>query len=173
MSFKTHGVNVFARHVAIDERGCFHSLRLKEELPSQKALEVNVSYSRANILRGMHTQIKRPQGKALCVLQGQILDVWVDVRPESPTFGMVESTLLDDLGNGIYLPPGLLHGFYAMKDSMVAYCVTHNSYDPFDQGGARWDSDLIKGHWPKFTKPVLSVKDDALPSRGDYLKTLK
>jgi dTDP-4-dehydrorhamnose 3,5-epimerase len=135
----------------------------------------NQSFSNQGVVRGLHFQ-KAPfaQGKLVRVLKGSIVDVVVDLRKGSPTFG--HSLLIpirSDKGNMVYVPVGFAHGFMAIEDSMVMYKCT-NSYDKASDGGVRWDDPDLNIDWGlKDRKPILSEKDRQLPFLKDILHDLK
>ena len=123
----------------------------------------NHSRSGKGVLRGLHGQLHRPQGKLIRVIQGEIFDVAVDVRPDSPTFGRWEGKNLSaDNFLQLFIPAGFLHGFCVLSAiAEVEYRCT-DYYDPKDEIGVRWNDPTIDIRWP-LSDPILSEKDKALP----------
>jgi dTDP-4-dehydrorhamnose 3,5-epimerase len=137
-------------------------------LPSSYCQD-NHSHSVPRTLRGLHFQTNPPQGKLIGVISGEIWDVIVDLRPQSPTFGQHASTeLKGDDGRLLWVPSGFAHGFCVVGDAPaeVVYKVDA-PYEPAAEGGILWcDPDLgIK--WP-VQDPILSVKDQQLPTFEMY-----
>jgi dTDP-4-dehydrorhamnose 3,5-epimerase len=141
----------------------------------------NVSYSVPGVLRGLHFQHPIGQGKLVNVLVGEIYDVAVDVRPDSPTFRRwVGVVLSSENHKQLWIPEGFAHGFVARKTSVVAYKMT-TPYDPKGQRGVLWCDEEIGIDWAA-ESPLLSDKDaqapklkdipvDTLPSVQSYNRT--
>ncbi len=123
----------------------------------------NRSLSARGVVRGLHFQRTRPQGKLVTCVWGEIYDVAVDLRRSSPTFGRWESfTLSGENGAQVYVPPGFAHGFCALSEiALVVYKCT-DFYCPGDDRGIRWDDPDLSIPWPA-DSPVLSEKDANLP----------
>jgi len=118
-----------------DRRGYFAELYRSSELAHlgiPTPVQLNASFSVRGVVRGLHYQLPpREQGKLVFVPGGRILDVAMDVRRRSPTFGQYASAELDEESGGmLWIPPGFAHGFQALEDSLVVYMVTHNEYAP-------------------------------------------
>lgn len=151
-----------------DERGFFRELWNAERsaetgLPCA-FVQTNHSRSVRNVLRGMHFQRRWPQGKWVTVIRGEILDVVVDLRPGSATFGCSAAFELGEAeGRALYVPPGLAHGFLVRSE--IADVVYHTTapYRPGDEGALRWDDPCIARLWPVDVTPQLSAKDAAAP----------
>lgn len=130
----------------------------------------NFSSSRRGTLRGLHYQRKRPQGKLVHVTRGEVFDVAVDVRPDSPTFGQSFGTLLSATNHRqMWIPPGFAHGFLVTSEEAdFAYKVTE-IYDPTDEYVIAWDDPDLAIPWPlSDTAPILSSRDAKAPRlRGD------
>jgi dTDP-4-dehydrorhamnose 3,5-epimerase len=146
-----------------DERGfffeSFNEKTFKEAGLDLKFVQDNQSFSIAGVVRGLHFQ-KPPfaQGKLVRVLKGKILDVAVDLRPGSATFGRWEALLLDDEKNNmIYVPEGFAHGFAALEVSSVLYKCT-NIYNKPSESGIHWADPDLKIDW-KVNQPIVSEKD--------------
>ena len=149
-----------------DERGfffeTFNESTFEKAGLDLKFLQDNQSYSIPNVIRGLHFQ-KAPfaQGKLVRVLKGKILDVAVDIRSGSPTFGQWESIILDDeKSNMIYIPEGFAHGFSTLEESIVFYKCT-NIYNKPSEGGLNWADPDLKIDW-QIKNPIVSEKDQEL-----------
>jgi len=146
-----------------DSRGWFmenwHAERYRDAGIDAEFVQDNVSYSTRNVLRGMHFQEPHPQGKLVWAVTGEIWDVAVDVRADSPTFGAWEGvTLSADNGRQLYLPPGFAHGFVVLSDSAIVTYKCTTKYRPEAERTLRWDDPEIGIDWP-VREPVLSEKD--------------
>jgi len=122
----------------------------------------NYSRSRKNVLRGLHYQVVRPQGKLIRVLRGEIFDVAVDLRRSSPTFGKWAGFNLSDKDSRMaWIPPGFAHGLLALSEvADVLYKMT-DFWSPEHERAVAWDDPQIGVRWPLQGKPVLSEKDKA------------
>lgn len=151
-----------------DERGHFFESYNKPLFASlglpMEFVQDNQSFSTKGVLRGLHFQNEPfAQGKLVRVISGQVLDVAVDLRPESPTFGQYETFLLDaKLANMAWIPEGFAHGFVALQDSIFSYKCT-NVYNKQAEGGIRWDDPDLNIKWGVST-PNVSEKDQVLPT---------
>jgi dTDP-4-dehydrorhamnose 3,5-epimerase len=123
----------------------------------------NQSRSMAGTIRGLHLQLRRPQGKLIRVIEGEVFDVAVDVRRGSPSFGKwVGVTLSADNFKQCYIPPGFAHGFAVLSDvAQVEYKCT-DFYDPGGELGIAWNDPAIRVAWP-IAQPVLSERDQHHP----------
>lgn len=153
--------------VARDERGRFfesyHRDKLERVGIDACFVQDNQSSSVTRVLRGLHAQLERPQGKLVRVLRGEIFDVAVDIRPDSSTFGHWTSVRLsEDNLLQLWLPPGFAHGFCALSDVAEVFYKCTALYDPADEIGVRWNDPRIAIEWP-VEAPILSPKDAALP----------
>lgn len=148
-----------------DERGWFRELWRQAVAAGQGLppfVQDNCSASRAGVLRGLHFQHQRPQGKLITVLQGAIYDVAVDLRRDADTFGRwVAVELRAGDGRQLYIPPGFAHGLLALEDAIVHYKCTEY-YDPALDAAVRWDDPDIGIAWP-VARPQLSRKDAGAP----------
>jgi dTDP-4-dehydrorhamnose 3,5-epimerase len=125
----------------------------------------NQSRSVRGVLRGLHFQKTHPQGKLVRVLEGEIFDVAVDIRPGSPSRGKWHGVVLNDrLQNQFYVPPGFAHGFLVLSESaLFAYKCT-DFYYPDDEGGIVWNDPALGIEWPRLGMDyILSEKDKKLP----------
>ncbi len=119
----------------------------------------NQSFSTAGVLRGLHFQNPPfAQGKLVRVITGKVIDIAVDIRPGSPTFGKYEKFVLDaTLQNMVYIPEGFAHGFAALEDSVFAYKCTNN-YNKAAEGGIIWNDPDLNIDWG-IESPNVSEKD--------------
>jgi dTDP-4-dehydrorhamnose 3,5-epimerase len=122
----------------------------------------NHSRSAKNVLRGLHYQIRQPQGKLVRVLRGAIFDVAVDLRESSPTFGQwVGVELTDEDHRQLWVPPGFAHGFVVLSDSTDVLYKTTDYYAPEFERCISWSDSAIGIDWPIQHEPQLSTKDRA------------
>jgi dTDP-4-dehydrorhamnose 3,5-epimerase len=123
----------------------------------------NVSSSARGVLRGLHYQWPRPQGKYVSVLEGEVWDVAVDLRRGSPTFGRWTAVVLSaENRRHFWIPPGFAHGFVALsKRAVFAYLCTE-TYDREADAGVRWNDAALAIDWP-VSAPLLSDKDAKAP----------
>ncbi|MEM8962927.1 MAG: dTDP-4-dehydrorhamnose 3,5-epimerase [Acidobacteriota bacterium] len=156
-----------------DHRGFFletwHAERYAENGIALPFVQDNHSKSSPGILRGLHAQLARPQGKLVRCLEGAIFDVAADVRRGSPTFGQwVGRTLSAENHHQLWVPPGFVHGFCVLGDApaQVAYKCT-DLYDQADEYGVRWDDPDLGIEWP-IDDPTLSAKDAAAPLLAEH-----
>jgi len=120
----------------------------------------NHSRSEQGVLRGLHYQIKQPQGKLVRVVRGAVFDVAVDIRKSSPTFGQWEGTeLTEDNHRQLWVPPGFAHGFLVLSDSADFLYKTTDYYAPEHERCISWNDPAIGIEWPIEGDPQLSAKD--------------
>ncbi len=161
------GVLIIEPRVFGDERGYFmetwQQQRYAEAGMPEQFVQDNISFSRRGILRGLHYQHPQGQGKLVYVLQGEVFDVAVDVRAESPHFGRWAGAMLSaENKRQFYIPPGFAHGFCVTSETaLFAYKCTE-FYNPAVEGCVRWDDPEIGITWP-ITSPTLSGKDSTAP----------
>jgi dTDP-4-dehydrorhamnose 3,5-epimerase len=151
-----------------DERGffleTFHLAKVRELGITESFVQDNHSCSRKGTLRGLHYQLRHPQAKLCRVVEGQALDVVVDVREGSPHFGKWTSVLLSaERQNQIYVPTGFAHGFLALTDSVQFLYKCSDYYHPEDECGVLWSDSELKISWG-IESPIVSEKDSKLPS---------
>ncbi|MDX7686064.1 dTDP-4-dehydrorhamnose 3,5-epimerase [Aeromonas oralensis] len=151
-----------------DERGFFYETyqdaRYKAAGITADFVQDNRSRSTQNVLRGLHFQKTKPQGKLVTVTQGRVFDVAVDLRPDSPTFGQHESVLLTGENKvQFYIPPGFAHGFCVLSETADFQYKCTDYYDPTDESGLLWNDPALGIAWP-LTAPLLSPKDSVQPT---------
>jgi len=152
------GLEIFDSKNIYDYRGYFRELFLKKKTRNNLIFTI-VSKSKKNVLRGLHMQSKKQQGKYMSVVKGKILDVCVDCRKKSKTFGKNYRIILSEKNaRSIYIPPGFIHGFLGLeKENIVVYGCT-NYRDKNSEIGVLWNDADLKIKWP-IKKPIISVKD--------------
>jgi dTDP-4-dehydrorhamnose 3,5-epimerase len=122
----------------------------------------NHSRSSKNVLRGLHYQIKQPQGKLVRVVTGEVFDVAVDLRKNSPTFGQWAGvTLSAENKRMLWLPEGFAHGFLVLSDSADFLYKTTDYYAPEHERCVLWNDPAIGIDWPLAGQPILAAKDKA------------
>jgi dTDP-4-dehydrorhamnose 3,5-epimerase len=150
-----------------DQRGHFletyrSELYLECGLP-ERFVQDNLSYSRKGVLRGLHYQLGRPQGKLVSVILGEVFDVSVDIRRESPTFGQwVGLTLSATNYRQIYIPEDFAHGFCVLSETAILMYKCTEYYAPKEERGLRWNDPSLGIEWP-VQEPIISDKDSELP----------
>ena len=150
---------VFKSKNFFDNRGHFRELALRKKIKKELIFTV-MSKSNKNVLRGLHMQKKFKQGKYISCLKGEILDVVVDCRKKSKTFGKHFKIILSEKNcKSIYIPPGFLHGFLGLgKENIVIYGCT-NYRDQKSEIGVSWNDKDLKINW-NIKSPILSKKDN-------------
>ena len=156
----------------LDNRGYFKEL-IKENNFNLKFPFVVMSYSKKDVIRGLHIQTKNSQGKFLSVIKGKIFDVALDLRKNSRTYGKYFNCILSEKNSkSIYIPPGFAHGFCGLdKENYVIYSCTkyRNSRT---EVGIKFDDPFLKIKWP-VKKPIISKKDKKNFSFTEYEKKNK
>jgi len=167
------GVYTIEPDVYEDDRGffmeTFHIERYRKLLGTNvDFVQDNISRSSKNVLRGMHFQKNYPQGKIVKASRGEILDVIVDLRKNSPTYGTWESFKLSEQNKlQVWIPPGFAHGFLVLSDSADFEYKCTEYYHPEDEHCLIWNDPEVAINWP-INDPILSEKD----KRGLSLKDL-
>ena len=150
-----------------DYRGYLKEL-LKEKNIRKKFVFSILSFSKKNVVRGLHIQTKESQGKYVSVLKGKIFDVAVDLRKNSKTFGKYYSCILSESNSkSVYIPPGFAHGFLTLgKENYVLYSCTQYRNSKFEKS-IRFDDKNLKIKWPS-VNPIISNKDRKAMSFTEY-----
>lgn len=134
----------------------------------------NQSASTQGVLRGLHFQIEHPQSKLVRVVEGEVFDVCVDLRPDSATFGKWEGvTLSAENHRQFFIPQGFAHGFYVLSPTAVFCYKCDDVYHPNDEGGLMWNDPSIGVEWPlvEGVELNLSDKDTKHPSFEEWRKS--
>lgn len=148
-----------------DSRGSFQESYNKkkfEKLIKKKIdfVQDNISISKKNVLRGIHYQINNPQAKLVNVLKGSILDIAVDLRKKSKTFGKWQAFFLNEQDNKfLWIPEGFGHAFLSLKKDSQLFYKVNNFYDPKDQNVIIWNDSQLNIKWPLKKKPIISKQD--------------
>ena len=152
-----------------DKRGYFKEL-IKEKQIKKKLPFTVMSYSKKNVIRGLHIQTKNSQGKLISVLKGKIYDVALDLRKNSKTFGKVFSCILSEKNSqSIYIPPGFAHGFCGLgKENYIIYSCTQYR-DKASEKGIKYNDKKLNIKWPT-KKPVVSKKDQSAIAFVEFKK---
>ncbi len=162
-----HDVLVIEPKVFGDARGFFFESFNQKAFNELTGLSVNFvqdnhSRSAKGVLRGLHYQIRQPQGKLVRVVRGVVFDVAVDIRKSSPTFGKwVGVELTEDNHRQLWVPPGFAHGFLVLSDSADFLYKTTDYYAPQYERCIAWNDPAIHIQWPANFPPQLSAKDSA------------
>ncbi|HSR87818.1 MAG TPA: dTDP-4-dehydrorhamnose 3,5-epimerase [Pontiella sp.] len=155
-----------------DDRGFFqqtyHYEQYAEAGITVRFVQDNWSRSSRGVLRGLHYQHAHPQAKLVSVTQGEVFDVAVDMRMNSPTFGRwVGERLSADNGHQMYVPAGFAHGFLVLSDTVDFVYKCSGFYAPGDEYGVIWNDRDIGIEWPAVDEPLVSEKDAILPNLAD------
>jgi len=152
-----------------DKRGYFKEL-IKEKQIKKKLPFTVMSYSKKNVIRGLHIQTKNSQGKLISVLKGKIYDVALDLRKNSKTFGKIFSCILSEKNSqSIYIPPGFAHGFCGLeKENYIIYSCTQYR-DKDSEKGIKYNDKKLNIKWPT-KKPVVSKKDQSAIAFVEFKK---
>ncbi len=168
---KLPGVLVLEPDVFSDERGFFletwNSTRYEKAGIKGPFVQDNISFSKRGALRGLHFQYPQSQGKLVQVLSGEVVDVAVDIRKSSATFGQWISEVLSGANHRqMYIPPGFAHGYCVTSETAVFSYKCTDFYNPGSEGGIIWNDPDINIDWP-MEEPILSSKDADYPRLKD------
>ena len=166
---KIDGLFIVKNKKFIDRRGYFKEL-YRENIIQKRFPFLVMSFSKKNVVRGLHIQKNKMQGKFVTVLKGKIFDVAVDLRKKSKTFGKYFTTVMSEKNSkSIFIPPGFAHGFLSLdKENFVIYsCTKYRSKN--DEIGIKYDDSTLKIKWPS-NKIILSDKDKKNLSFEEYRK---
>jgi dTDP-4-dehydrorhamnose 3,5-epimerase len=162
------GVTLIEPDVFKDSRGFFletwHQKRYAEAGIAGPFVQDNLSFSGRGTLRGLHAQVRRPQGKLVRAVEGEMLDVAVDIRRGSPTFGRwVGYVLSGENFRQLWIPPGFAHGFCVLSERVHVEYKCTDFYDKSDEITIAWNDPQIGIDWPA-KEPLLSARDAAAPT---------
>ena len=165
------GALVLEPKVFTDDRGFFlesYNEKAFQEIGIRdNFVQDNHSYSKHGVLRGLHYQVEKPQGKLVRVVSGEVLDVFVDLRRSSPTFGRWHGVKLSgDNRRLAWVPAGLAHGFYVLSDSAHVLYKASEFYFPELERTVLWNDPDLNINWKNVEEPLLSEKD----KKGKRLK---
>jgi len=159
-------VRVFEPRVFGDERGFFLEINARHKLVKMgitvEFVQDNLSHSKAGVLRGLHYQLGAGQARLIKLVTGRVLNVALDVRRGSPTFGTWEAVELDTRAHRmIYIPAGFAHGFYTLEEANLL-CKCSDRHHPELERGIAWNDSSLAIDWPS-ASPRLSERDRRLP----------
>lgn len=170
---KIEGLRVITPFFTEDQRGYFLK-NMEKDIFSGFGIEMDIyeefeTYSKKNVIRGLHFQTQNPQGKLVRAVKGSIMDVAVDLREGSSTFGRWESVMLSDENHeAFWIPAGFAHGFEVIsEDALVSYKCVGKFLSEYDTG-IKWDDPDIGIKWMA-KEPVLSAKDNQLMSLKEFV----
>ena len=157
---------IVENHKYLDNRGEFRELLVEKNIKIKFPFNV-ISKSKKNVIRGLHYQLNKSQGKFISVIKGEILDVALDLRKNSNTFGKHYAVILSDKNcKSIYIPEGFAHGFSCLGgENIVIYSCT-NYRNASEERGILWNDETLKINW-KIKKPIISNKDKNNPKFKD------
>jgi len=170
-----NGAVIIEPKVFGDERGFFLETFQAERYKAMAGIDLpfvqdNHSRSGKNVLRGLHFQKTKPQGKLVRVVRGEVFDVAVDIRKGSPTYGQWAGVILSEENKRqFWVPPGLAHGFVVLSDVADFEYKCTDYYDPSDEGCLMWNDPTVGIEWPEGIEPILSAKDQSGLALGELL----
>ncbi len=155
---KIKGLVLLSTNIYKDRRGFFKEIE-KEKILKKKFVFDCFSYSKKNTLRGLHLQTKNSQAKIVTVVQGKILDVVVDLRKKSKTYGKYFSIRISQNSNfSIYIPENFAHGFLCLSKECAVYYKCTKYRDKNSETTIKWNDNKLNIKWP-IRRPILSEKD--------------
>lgn len=171
---KLSGVLIIEPEIFHDKRGFFkETFKLKQYQDAGihfPFVQDNFSRSQKGVLRGLHLQKSKPQGKLISCSLGSIYDVAVDIDPTSKNFGNYVGVELNEKNHlQLWIPPGYAHGFCVLSEHADIFYKCTNYYSPKDEGGLIWNDPDVAIDWP-IKSPLLSNKDKLLPSLNEIKK---
>ena len=171
ISTKFLDLKIIKSKIHKDSRGFFKEDFKKKFFNNKKFVFGCTSSSKKNVIRGLHMQTKFSQGKYLSILKGEILDVVVDLRKNSKTFGKHFKILLSDKnGKSIFIPPGFAHGFLGLKKENIIYYYCTNYRSVKHEVGLLWNDKDLKIKWP-IKNPIVTKKDKKNLSFKEFKNT--
>ena len=166
------GLLIIQPEVFEDDRGfffeSFNAQKIKGAGIAESFVQDNLSKSTKDVLRGLHFQNPPfSQGKLVSVVRGSVLDIAVDIRKESSTYGQHHSIILSEQNKTqFYVPPGFAHGFKTLEDDTIFSYKCTNGYNKDSEGSIKWDDSDLKIDW-QIENPIVSEKDQVAPSFKD------
>ena len=159
---KFKGLLVIENQKFVDNRGLFREILVEKNLKLRFPFNV-ISLSKKNVIRGLHYQLIKPQGKFISVIKGRILDVALDLRKNSKTYGKYFEIILSEKNcKSIYIPEGFAHGFSCLdKENLVIYSCT-NYRNKKGERGILWNDKNLNINW-RVKNPIISKKDKKNP----------
>ena len=155
---KISGLKIIKTKMFFDNRGFFKEIFKNNLIKKNFKFDV-MSLSKKNVIRGLHIQIKKPQAKVITVVSGKIMDVAVDLRKNSKTFGKYYSLIISDKSEySFYVPEGFAHGFLCLSDKCIVHYKCSEYRHKESETTLDWRDQEVKIKWP-IKKPILSKKD--------------
>ena len=168
---KFKGLLIYQKDSFSDRRGYFRELYLQKHFRTKFPFDA-MSFSKKNVLRGLHLQLKKPQVKLITVLSGKIFDVCVDCRKNSKTFGKYFSIYLsENINRSLLIPAGFAHGFYSLTNNTVLLYKCSKYRHEKSETGIFWKDKDLKIKWP-VKKLIVSEKDKKNISFKDFKKLI-
>ncbi len=168
---KFRGLLVYDKKSFSDNRGYFRELFLEKHFQTKFPFDA-MSYSKKNVLRGLHLQRKKPQAKLITVISGKIYDVCVDCRKKSKTFGKYFSIILSEKNNkSLLIPAGFAHGFYTLTDNVILLYKSSKYRHSKSETGIIWNDKDLKIKWP-VRKLIISKKDKKNISFNNFVNKI-
>jgi len=167
---KFEGLFVFHGQTHPDKRGNFRELFIKKNFKKEFIFDY-ISMSKKNVIRGLHIQTKKPQGKLISVLHGKIFDIALDCRKKSKTFGKYFKIILSDKNSkSLYIPEGFAHGFCSLTSGSLLHYKCTNFRNINSETGIHWNDISLKIKWPT-KKPIISVKDKKNQDFNEFINS--
>ena len=155
---KISGLKIIQTKIFFDKRGFFKEVYKNNLIKKNFKFDV-ISLSKKNVIRGLHIQTKKPQAKVITVVSGKIMDVAVDLRKNSKTFGKYYSLIISDKSDySFYVPEGFAHGFLCLSDKCIVHYKCSEYRHKESETTLQWSDQTVKIKWP-IKKPILSKKD--------------
>ena len=155
---KISGLKIIKTKMFFDNRGFFKEIFKNNLIKKNFKFDV-MSLSKKNVIRGLHIQIKKPQAKVITVVSGKIMDVAVDLRKNSKTFGKYYSLIISDKSEySFYVPEGFAHGFLCLSDKCIVHYKCSEYRHKESETTLHWRDQTVRIKWP-IKKPILSKKD--------------
>ena len=155
---KISGLKIIETKLFFDNRGFFKEIFKNNLIKKNFKFDV-MSLSKKNVIRGLHIQTKKPQAKVITVVSGKIMDVVVDLRKNSKTFGKYYSLIISDKSEySFYVPEGFAHGFLCLSDKCIVHYKCSEYRHKESETTLHWRDQTVKIKWP-IKKPILSEKD--------------
>ncbi len=162
---------IYEKNTYKDKRGYFRELYLQKHFNNNFPFDV-MSFSKKNVLRGLHLQLKQSQAKLITVLKGKIFDVSLDCRKKSKTFGKFFSITLSEKQNkSLLIPKGFAHGFCSLTENVVLHYKCSDYRHKDSETGILWNDKDIGIKWP-IKKPIVSNKDKENLKFNDFKKMI-
>ena len=167
---KFKGLKIINGKAFLDNRGFFREIFKKNILKRHKPIFWCLSKSKKNVLRGLHIQVKNTQEKFVTVIKGKIIDIVVDLRKNSNTFGKhLKITLSSKKCNSVLIPAGFAHGFLALEKENIVLYSNNNYRSKNNEVGLLWNDKDLNIKWPN-KKLIISNKDRSNISFNEYIK---